>query len=110
MTNVSGVEKVWGVKGKSKPTVFDLPSSTASSSSQPRSVLVNDRENQTRSSTVSLPQSEKGSTHKDGFDLPHVSCCPFTGPERKAKASLVFAWLTQRDQEFFPLYEIFNKI
>lgn len=42
MTNVSGVERVWCVKGKSKPTAFDLPSATVSSSSQPQFVLVND--------------------------------------------------------------------
>lgn len=42
-------------------------------------------------------------------------CLVFLGvlsqDQRKAKASLVFAWLTQRDQDFFPSYGLtFNKI
>jgi len=58
-----------------------------------------------------MPQSYSGSMHKDGFDPPRVSCCPFTGPERKAKASPVFVWLTQREGDVSPLYGlIFNKI
>lgn len=44
MTNVSGVERAWCVKGKSKPTAFDLR--TVSSSSQPRSMLVNEKTKQ----------------------------------------------------------------
>lgn len=50
-----------------------------------------------------LLQTQRDSVHQDSFDLPHVACCSFMGPEGKTEASLVFPWLTQRDQDFFAL-------
>lgn len=53
-----------------------------------------------------LLQTQKDSVHQDSFDLPRVACCPFMGPEGKTKASLVFACLTQKDQDFFALFSL----